>query len=130
MWNRYILTIILGIISGLSGGALGISGAETMLPGLVFLGIVSNEKVSVGTTLLAILPPLSIGAVYEYYKRKQVDVTISLILMITVFLGAWGGSLLVKGVSNTLLQYITGIYFILVGIYFMLNARYNFYGSK
>jgi uncharacterized membrane protein YfcA len=130
MLNRYILTIILGFFAGITSGSLGVSGAEIILPGLIILNIVKNFKISIGTTLLTILPPLSIGAVYEYYKRKQIDIPISLILMITIFLGAWLGSKLVKDVSNTMLEYLTGFFFIFVGVFFLFNAYYNFFGEK
>jgi len=130
MLNRYILTIILGFFAGITSGSLGVSGAEIILPGLIILNIVKNFKISIGTTLLTILPPLSIGSVYEYYKRKQIDIPISLILMITIFLGAWVGSKLVKDVSNTMLEYLTGFFFIFVGIFFLFNAYYNFFGEK
>ena len=37
MTTDILLTILLGAISGLAGGALGQSGAEVMLPGLLIL---------------------------------------------------------------------------------------------
>ena len=57
--NHALSTVGLGIISGLAGGALGQSGAEVMVPGLLVLGIVSNFKTAAGTVLLTILPPRS-----------------------------------------------------------------------
>jgi uncharacterized membrane protein YfcA len=59
-------TIMLGLCAGVFGGALGQSGAETMLPGLLILGIVSDFKTAAGTVLLTILPPLSLLAIIEY----------------------------------------------------------------
>ena len=58
MLNDSILTILLGLLAGAFGGALGQSGAETMLPGLLILGIVSDFKTAAGTVLLTILPTL------------------------------------------------------------------------
>ena len=37
-----VLTIMLGIVAGILGGAFGQSGSEIMLPGLLILGIVPN----------------------------------------------------------------------------------------
>jgi uncharacterized membrane protein YfcA len=82
MNSDILLTILLGSIAGISGGALGQSGAEVMLPGLLILGIVPNFKVAAGTVLLAIVPPISILAVLQYYKREQVKVWTSVILFV------------------------------------------------
>ena len=86
-------TIYLGIIAGILGGALGQSGAEVLLPGLLILGIVPNFKVAAGTVLLTILPPLSLLAIYEYYKRKQLAIPTALILMVSYFFAAYFGRL-------------------------------------
>ena len=42
MITDILLTVFLGSIAGLSGGALGQSGAEVMLPGLLLLNIVPD----------------------------------------------------------------------------------------
>ena len=69
--QKYILSIILGRIAGIMGGVLGTSGAFTILPGLLLLGIVKTQKKAAGTTLITILAPLSILAAYEYYKNGK-----------------------------------------------------------
>ena len=86
--NVTFLTICLGLVAGLFGGSLGQSGAALMLPGLLLLGIVADYKTAAGTVLLTILPPLSLGAVFVYYKRNQVAVTTALILMVSYFIAA------------------------------------------
>ena len=95
-----IKTIMLGLSAGVIGGALGQSGAETMLPGLLILGIVSDFKTAAGTVLLTILPPLSLLAIIEYYKRDQVKVVVSITLMISYFFAAYFGAYFTKNVSN------------------------------
>ena len=89
---RIILTVLVGIISGIVGGAFGLGGSVIMLPALLLLNIIPNYKTAVGTVLLSMLPPISVLAVVDYYKRKQVDVTIGVILFITYFLSAKYGS--------------------------------------
>ena len=44
MITDILLTFLLGTLAGLSGGALGQSGAEVMLPGLLILNIVPDFK--------------------------------------------------------------------------------------
>jgi uncharacterized membrane protein YfcA len=128
--NNTILTIILGIVAGILGGAFGQSGSEVMLPGLLILGIVPDFKTAAGTTLLTILPPLSLLAIMEYYKRKQVDVMVALTLMISYFFAAYVGSYIIKDVSETHMEYATAIYFFLIGFFFLWNAYTGVFGTK
>lgn len=123
-------TIFLGTISGLFGGALGQSGAEVMLPGLLLLGLVPNFKTAAGTVLLAIIPPISLLAVFEYYKRGQVLVKTSVILFITYFFMAYFGAYLTQNISNKILEYITAIYFFIISIFFFWNAYTGTYGES
>jgi uncharacterized membrane protein YfcA len=102
--NHALATVGLGTISGLVGGALGQSGAEVMVPGLLILGIVSDFKTAAGTVLLTILPPLSLMAVITYWKRNQVQATTSVILMVTYFFTAWVGAYFTNGLKNSTLH--------------------------
>lgn len=130
MTTDILLTILLGAISGLAGGALGQSGAEVMLPGLLILNLVPNFKTAAGTVLLAIIPPISLLAVLEYYKRGQVKVFTSVILFITYFFVAFVGAYLTKDISNKILEYITAVYFLVISIFFFWNAYTGTYGES
>ena len=125
-----ILTIFLGILAGLSGGALGQSGAEVMLPGLLILNIVPDFKTAAGTVLLAIIPPISLLAVLEYYKRGQVKVQTSIILFITYFFVAFIGAYLTRNISNKVLEYSTAFYFLTISMFFFWNAYTGTYGES
>ena len=130
MFGPDILTGILGIVAGILGGALGQSGAEVMLPGLLILGIVPDFKTAAGTVLLTILPPLSLLAILEYYKRGQLNVKVSLILMLCYFFAAYIGAYFTKDLSDSTLEYAASIYFFVIGIFFIWNAYTGFFGSK
>lgn len=122
-------TIMLGLVAGIFGGALGQSGAETMLPGLLILGIVSDFKTAAGTVLLTILPPLSLLAIIEYYKRGQVKVIISMTLMLSYFFAAYFGAYFTKNISNSMLELISAIYFFIIGSFFLWNSYTGTYGE-
>jgi uncharacterized membrane protein YfcA len=128
--NHALATVGLGVISGLAGGALGQSGAEVMVPGLLVLGIVSNFKTAAGTVLLTILPPLSLMAIATYWKRNQVQVSTAVILMVTYFFAAWAGAYLTGGLKNSTLEGISGVYFMLIGAFFMWNSITGKYGGN
>ena len=129
MTTNMLLTILLGVIAGLAGGALGQSGAEVMLPGLLLLNIVPDFKTAAGTVLLAILPPISLLAILDYYKRGKVDVLTSVILFVTYFFAAFIGAYLTKEVSNKTLEYITASYFLVISVFFFWNAYTGTYGE-
>ena len=129
MLGTSISTILLGTFSGVLGGALGQSGAETILPGLLILGIVPDFKTAAGTTLLTILPPLSLLAIIQYYKRGQVQIMTGVILMISYFFAAYVGALMTKNVENSMLELIAGVYFIIIGLFFIWNSYTGTYLS-
>ena len=60
---RIFLTVVVGTISGLIGGALGVVTSFIMLPAILLLNIVPDYKMAVGTILLSLLPPISLLAV-------------------------------------------------------------------
>jgi len=130
MTTDVLLTILLGSIAGISGGALGQSGAEVMLPGLLILGLVPNFKTAAGTVLLAIVPPISILAVLQYYKRGQVRIWTSVILFVCYFFMAFLGAYLTKEISNKGLEFLTGIYFLLISAFFFWNSYTGTFGEE
>jgi uncharacterized membrane protein YfcA len=123
-------TVMLGLCAGFLGGSLGQSGVESMLPGLLILGIVSDFKTAAGTVLLTILPPAALLAVIEYYKRGQVQVVTSAILFISYFFAAYLGAYLTKNVSNSKLEFVSAIYFYVIGTFFLWNSITGTYGEK
>ena len=124
MLDRIILTIILGSLSGLLGGAFGLGGSFVVLPGLLALGIVNDFKTAVGTTLLSLLPPISLLAVIEFYKRKQIDIKVSIILCVTYFIFAYFGTFINEYYTTKTLEYYTAASFLIIAIYFFKRA-YN-----
>ena len=127
--NYALPTLGLGIVVGLAGGALGQSGAEVMVPGLLVLSIVPNFKTAVGTVLLTIMQPLSLMAIMTYWKRKQVQVVTAVILMLTYFFAAWGGAYLTSTLKDSTLEFMSGVYFILIGAFFIWNAWTGTFGT-
>ncbi len=123
MIDRTILTVLLGLLSGVLGGALGLGGSVVMLPGVLLLGIISDYKTAVGTMLLSLLPPISLLAVIEYYKRKKVDTYIGIVLCITYFFGAYFGSFINDMYSNKVLEYLTSFSFLIISAMFFYMAH-------
>ena len=123
MAQRTILTLVLGSLAGFVGGAIGVGPSVLILPGLLLLGILTDYKMAVGTTLLAILPPLSFFAVLNYYKRKEIDWLVALLLCVAYVPAAQLGAMTNAQTDQRALKYATAVIFFLIGFYFLYAAQ-------
>ncbi len=125
MFLRIVLTAIIGIIAGLIGGGLGIGGTFVLLPGLLLLNIIPDYKLAVGTVIVSMLPPISILAAIDYYKRKKVDFLIATILCISYVIAAKYGAHFNKEYSVKTLKYTTSLLFFIFSLYFLWSGKYE-----
>jgi len=125
MFLRIVLTAIIGIIAGLIGGGLGIGGTFILLPGLLLLNIIPDYKLAVGTVIISMLPPISILAAIDYYKRKKVDFLIATILCISYVIAAKYGAIFNKEYSVKTLKYTTSLLFLIFSLYFLWSGKYE-----
>ena len=122
---RLFLTVLVGSVAGLIGGALGVSTSFIMIPAIILLNIVPDYKMAVGTILLSILPPLSLLAVVDYYKRKKIDIPIAIILCISYFIAAKYGANINKEYSEKVLKYWTAAILFICAGYFLWSAQHD-----
>ena len=117
----------IGTIAGLIGGGLGTSTAYALILGLVFTGISKDYKHAAALTLFTILPPLSLGAVYTYYKKNLIDIPAGLFLMVVCFFSAWIGSKLNHYISDAHSEFVLGTYLLVVSIYMFYKGYSDMY---
>tara|TARA_B100001059_G_scaffold199191_1_gene205394 strand:- start:31 stop:417 length:387 start_codon:yes stop_codon:yes gene_type:complete len=117
---KYLISIIIGSIIGFIGGFQGIAGGFYISTLLLLTGIAPTQKMAAGTTLLSIVFPLSIGAVYEYWKSGDVDVYIGLIIAFFYMIFAYVG-------ADIRLQYSEQFVILSLGLLLMLTSFYYFY---
>ena len=89
---KYVTAIIIGCIVGFIGGFQGIAGGFYISMLLLFTGIAKTQRMAAGTTLLAVVLPLSIGAVYEYWKTGDVDLYAGLVITFFYMIFSWVGA--------------------------------------
>jgi len=118
MIARILLSALIGTIAGLMGGGLGIGGTFILLPGLLFFNIIPDYKLAVGTVVLSMLPPVSLFAAIDYYKRKQIDIMIAVVLCISFMIAAKYGAFFNKKYSDKTLKYVTSLIFLIFSLYF------------
>ena len=120
---RLFLTVVVGSIAGLIGGGLGVATSFIMLPAILLLNIVPDYKMAVGTILLSLLPPISLLAVVDYYKRKKIDIPVAIILCVSYFLSAKYGAGINKQYSSRTLKYWTAAILFICAGYFCWSAH-------
>jgi hypothetical protein len=94
----HLIAIALGALVGVLVGFLGVGGGVVLIPVMVYL-LHFDQHVAQGTSLLMQLPPLGIGALLVYWRRREVDVTAG-ILCAVGFLGGYFGSALAIGMAS------------------------------
>ena len=89
---KYSFAVAIGSIVGLLGGFQGIAGGFYITMLLLFTGVAKTHRMAAGTTLLAVLFPISLGAVYEYWESGDVDTYTALIITLFYTIFAWVGA--------------------------------------
>ena len=87
----YILFILVGLFSGFFTGAIGIGAGVLMIPLLNYLGMTLGQSVASG--LVIQLVPQSIFGAYEYYKKGQVILVNTILVLIGSSYGIYLGAL-------------------------------------
>lgn len=107
--------LLIGLVAGIFGGALGLGGGSIMVP-LLALGFGLTQHQAQGTALAAMLPPVFILGVMRYYYAGNVKVTMAVYLGVGLLVGALIGAHYVQGLPEAQLKKIFGIVLILIGI--------------
>jgi len=125
---KVIEIIMIGLFAGIVGGSLGTSSAPVLVPLLVILNITKNYRTAIGTAILVIIPPLSLLAIREYYKKGEVDVHTALILMLAVILGNYLGSLITTttNISDKSIALLTSFVLGCLSIFWLFMAKTGF----
>jgi len=118
--SMILILIVIGIITGVMAGMLGIGGAIIMIPALVFLLGISQQTAQ-GTSLAVMLPPIGIIAAYNYYKAGHVNITFAIVLAVFFLVGSYFGSKLALTIPQNVLKKIFGVLLLLVAAKMLLS---------
>lgn len=113
--------LLTGLMAGIAAGFFGIGGGLIIVPALVYMLGFSQHKAT-GTSLAILLPPLGIGAVYEYHKKGNVDIRAALIIGVLLALGAWLGGKYANQLKGPTLQLAFGVFAMVMGAYTIVTA--------
>jgi uncharacterized membrane protein YfcA len=116
-----LIGLILGLISGSTGNLF--TGFAVVLFKYLSVG---DYKTILGTVIYILLFPLTIGAVWEFYKAKQINFFVGNITLISLIIGGYFGSKLVLDerykLSEKKIKYISAILSFLSGGLFLFEA--------
>lgn len=120
---KYYIIIFIGLFCGIVESSIGIS--CMIIPLLLLSGLFIDYKEALGTTLCALLLPLSIGAVYIHYHANNVKLDFAIILAITYFIGATIASkYVVHNIDSNDIALYASIVLFCMSIYYF-NKYYN-----
>lgn len=120
---RYLLSIIIGGLGGITSVYIGVS-TSLMIPLIIFTGIIDNLQSVVGTTLIPIISPVTIFPLYEFYKRKLIDIKVGLFLAIGFFISSYTTSKYFLNVFNKdTLCLAYGIFSLFVAFIFIKKSK-------
>jgi uncharacterized membrane protein YfcA len=89
--NSIIILLIIGVVSGILSGMVGVGGGIVIVPALVFfLGY--TQQGAQGTSLAVLLLPVGIMAVINYYKQGTININHALLISAGFVIGGYFGS--------------------------------------
>ena len=110
-----IAYLVVGLLTGLVSGLLGVGGGSVMIP-LFVLWFGLSQHAAQGTALAAMLAPVFFLAVLRYHHEGHVHIPMAIIVAVGLFIGASVGAQSAQVVPDTALKRMFGIYLIVVGI--------------
>jgi uncharacterized membrane protein YfcA len=109
------LYLLLGLITGILSGLLGIGGAIIIIPSLVLVFSMSQHMAQ-GTTLALMVPPIGLLAAWTYYKAGFVDLKVAALICLGFFVGGFIGARFVTDIPDLLLRRIFGLVLLLAAL--------------
>jgi uncharacterized membrane protein YfcA len=117
-----VLTLVLGFTAGILSGMFGIGGGLVIVPALVILfGL--PMKTATGTSLFALIWPVGLLGVIEYYRVGHMDIRRGALIAIGLFLGAYFGARITLSVSPAVMKRGYAVFLLVVGTYFLLATK-------
>jgi uncharacterized membrane protein YfcA len=102
------LSLLLGFLTGILSGLVGIGGGIIMIPAMVY-GFHMTQRRAQGTSLGAMLAPIGILAFYEYYKAGNVDLKMALLLAVGFIFGGYFGGMWAQQIPQGVLRKIFAV---------------------
>ncbi|MBS1706334.1 MAG: sulfite exporter TauE/SafE family protein [Armatimonadetes bacterium] len=110
-----ILCFVLGAVAGASSGIFGIGGGLIIVPALIAFFKFSPQKAT-GTSLAALLAPVGIFAVINYYRANSADLRLAVAIASGYLASAYLGSRVALSTNSHTLKLAFGCLLVIIGI--------------
>jgi uncharacterized membrane protein YfcA len=107
-----LFLICIGLAAGILSGLIGIGGGIIIVPLLLLLGF--SQQQAQGTSLAALLPPVTLLAVVNYNKQGFVDWRYAIIISVFFILGGLLGSKIAIGLDEKVLRKVFGVVLLII----------------
>jgi uncharacterized membrane protein YfcA len=116
----YVAAVLLGLAAGVLAGMFGVGGGILFVPTLVALGLDHHD--ATGTSLLAILPTVAVGA-WRQSRYGNVRWRAALIIGVAAAVTAQGGVVLAESLSDRTLRRLFAALLVAVAAQIAWRAR-------
>jgi uncharacterized membrane protein YfcA len=115
---HYVALIAIGTVAGLLSGMFGVGGGVIIVPAMVLLFGMTQQS-AVATSLIALLLPVGVLGVTEYYRAGKIsteNIWIGLIIAAGLFAGAFFGAKIAANLSSDMLRKAFAIFMGIVAL--------------
>ena len=105
----------IGLAAGLLSGVFGIGGGILIVPMLIFLARMAPATAT-GTSLGALLLPVGALGAYQYYRTGHIDIKVSALLALGLFIGAYFGAKLAVGLDPLMMKRSFAVFLVIVAV--------------
>lgn len=121
---QFVLMLVIGLVTGVFSGVFGIGGGIIIVPILVFV-LNFSQVAATGTSLVALLLPVGILGVYEYYRSGRlgtVEIKAGLLIAVGLFFGVYLGAKVSALLPENILRKGFSVFLVLVAAKLWLKS--------
>jgi uncharacterized membrane protein YfcA len=117
----FVIYILIGSCAGVLSGLFGIGGGVLIVPALVYI-TGYPQLTAIGTSLAILLPPVSIAAVVEYYKKGHVNVPAAIVIVCALMIASWMSARFTVRLNSAVVKLLFGIFLVALGGYTIVDV--------
>ena len=111
-----LVLVLFGVVVGVFSGVMGLGGGSIMIPVMV-LAFAMTQQEAHGTSLAVMIPPVTLPAVIEYYRKGNVDLAMAGWMAVGVLAGSFFGAWIANSLPKEALKLVFGFLLIYVAAY-------------
>ncbi len=110
-----VLAVVIGLAAGGLAGLFGIGGGIVMIPAMIFL-LGFTQKKAQGTSLAAMLLPIGLPALMNYWRENTVDLRVAALIVAGFLVGSFFSSRVALSLPEDALRRAFAILLVVVAL--------------